>query len=200
MDFYSHGRFRHREKERSTRSGGGGGGTRKGYFIIVRETRARWFRGNTRFKIMPDVSPTFTWNYIAERVPFDELASCARTWLLQNRQNRSAGHVNVAPFRARLRPALGAFARQRGKVSNCSISYQRIIISLRNCRIGRENADQYIYIHTYVHTYVHMTNRFECSTCLRWKHDGNTMLSRNKSCAFLPKEEIVRGTIKETTR
>ena len=48
--------------------------TRKGYFIIVRETRARrWFRGNTRFKIMPDVSTTFTWNYIAERVPFDEL-------------------------------------------------------------------------------------------------------------------------------
>lgn len=71
MDFYSHGRFRHREKERSARRGGRGKDTSSSF---AKRVRGAWFRGNTRFKIMPDVSTTFTWNYIAERVPFDELA------------------------------------------------------------------------------------------------------------------------------
>lgn len=49
---------------------------------------------------MPDVSTTFTWNYIAERVSFDELVYVARVALAKSRQ-RFVGHVNVAPFRAR---------------------------------------------------------------------------------------------------
>lgn len=41
---------------------------------------------------------TFTWNYIAERVPFKR-AYVARVALAKSKQ-RFAGHVNVAPFRA----------------------------------------------------------------------------------------------------
>lgn len=43
---------------------------------------------------------TFTWNYIAERVPFKgAFAYVARVALAKSKQ-RFAGHVNVAPFRA----------------------------------------------------------------------------------------------------
>lgn len=60
---------------------------------------------------------TFTWNYIAERVPFKgAFAYVARVALAKSKQ-RFAGHVNVAPFRAAQIRDL-AFAT---KILNCSI-------------------------------------------------------------------------------